>query len=114
MRLEKAQYTARAHTTCIFVLLPRFLVVLLAAAAMSLAPSTTLLAQQPVQTGTQDRSTSKSLAGEGNSVRPFRVQVAQEALIGLRQRITATHWPDQETVTDRSQGVQLAKLQALV
>ena len=31
MRLEKAQYTARAHTTCIFVLLPRFLVVLPAA-----------------------------------------------------------------------------------
>jgi pimeloyl-ACP methyl ester carboxylesterase len=114
MRLEKAQYTARAHTTCIFILLPRFLIMLLAAAAMSLAPSTTLLAQQPVQTGTQDRGTSKSLAGEGDSVRPFRVQVPQEALIDLRQRIAATRWPDQETVADRSQGVQLTVMKELV
>ena len=97
MRLEKAQYTARAHITCIFVLLPRFLVVLLAAAAMSLAPSITLIAQQPVQSGTQDRSTSKTLAGEGDSVRPFRVNVPQEALDDLRRRISATRWPDQET-----------------
>ncbi|HVG20831.1 MAG TPA: epoxide hydrolase [Blastocatellia bacterium] len=114
MRLEKAQYTARARITCIFVLLPRFLVVLLAAAAMSLAPSITLLAQQPAQTGTQTPSAAKTLAGEGNSIRPFRIKVPQKALIDLRQRIASTRWPDQETVTDRSQGVQLAKLQALV
>ena len=32
----------------------------------------------------------------------------------LRRRIAATRWPERETVSDQSQGVQLAKLQALV
>ena len=32
----------------------------------------------------------------------------------LRRRIAATRWPDRETVNDRSQGIQLAKLQELV
>jgi pimeloyl-ACP methyl ester carboxylesterase len=40
--------------------------------------------------------------------------VSEEAVIDLRRRLAATRWPDQETVTDRSQGVQLAKLQELV
>ncbi|MGA0610823.1 epoxide hydrolase family protein [Caldimonas sp. KR1-144] len=48
------------------------------------------------------------------AIRPFRVQVPQAQLTDLRQRIAATRWPDAETVPDRSQGVQLAKLQALV
>jgi epoxide hydrolase len=30
----------------------------------------------------------------------------------LRQRLTATRWPDKETVSDQSQGVPLAKLRA--
>jgi pimeloyl-ACP methyl ester carboxylesterase len=37
-----------------------------------------------------------------------------EALVDLRRRIAATRWPDRETVNDRSQGVQLAKIQELV
>jgi microsomal epoxide hydrolase len=48
------------------------------------------------------------------AVRPFHIRVPEEALIALRQRLTETRWPDQETITDRSQGVQLAKIQALV
>jgi pimeloyl-ACP methyl ester carboxylesterase len=114
MQLGKAQYTAMAHTTCIFGLLSRLLLVLLAAAAMSLASPATLLAQQFAQTGTQDRSAAKTLAGEGDSIRPFRINVLDESLVDLRQRITATRWPDRETVNDRSQGVQLAKLEELV
>jgi pimeloyl-ACP methyl ester carboxylesterase len=47
-------------------------------------------------------------------VRPFRVSVPDEELADLRRRIAATRWPDRETVTDRTQGVQLAKLQELV
>jgi pimeloyl-ACP methyl ester carboxylesterase len=46
-------------------------------------------------------------------VRPFRVEVPEEALAGLRRRIAATRWPDRETVTDRSQGAQLAKIQEI-
>jgi pimeloyl-ACP methyl ester carboxylesterase len=49
-----------------------------------------------------------------SSIRPFKVNVPQRALDDLRQRIAATRWPDRETVTDSSQGVQLAQLQALV
>jgi pimeloyl-ACP methyl ester carboxylesterase len=47
-------------------------------------------------------------------IRPFTVKVPENALVDLRQRIAATRWPDRETVADRSQGVQLEKLQALV
>ena len=49
-----------------------------------------------------------------HSIRPFKVQVPQEALDDLRQRIAATRWPDRETVDDQSQGIQLAKLKPLV
>ena len=47
------------------------------------------------------------------SVRPFRVNVPQEALDELRRRIQATRWPSKELVPDRSQGVQLATMQSL-
>jgi microsomal epoxide hydrolase len=49
-----------------------------------------------------------------DTLRPFRAQVPQAALTDLRRRLAATRWPEAETVFDRSQGVQLAKLQALV
>jgi pimeloyl-ACP methyl ester carboxylesterase len=50
----------------------------------------------------------------GDAIRPFRIAIAEEQLADLRRRIAATRWPDRETVTDRSQGTQLAKLQELV
>jgi pimeloyl-ACP methyl ester carboxylesterase len=53
-------------------------------------------------------------ASEDLSIRPFKVHVPQAALDDLRRRINATRWPDKETVTDQSQGAQLAKLQELV
>jgi pimeloyl-ACP methyl ester carboxylesterase len=53
-------------------------------------------------------------AAEDNTIRPFKVNVPEEALVDLRRRIAATRWPDKETVGDQSQGVQLAKLQELV
>ena len=45
-----------------------------------------------------------------SAIHPFRVDVAEEALADLRRRISATVWPDKETVTDDSQGVQLATM----
>ena len=48
-----------------------------------------------------------------DAVRPFRITVPQSQLDDLRRRISATRWPDKETVTDQSQGVQLATIQAL-
>ena len=47
------------------------------------------------------------------SVRPFTVNVPEEALTDLRRRIAATRWLSRELVDDRSQGVQLATLQEL-
>ena len=49
-----------------------------------------------------------------SAIRPFRVNVPQEALVDPRRRIAATRWPDQETVNDQSQGIQLAKIKPLV
>jgi len=48
-----------------------------------------------------------------SAIRPFRVNVPEETLVDLRRRLAATVWPEQETVTDDSQGVQLATIQAL-
>jgi hypothetical protein len=46
-------------------------------------------------------------------IRPFRVDMPDEAINDLRRRIAATRWPSKELVADRSQGVQLATLQEL-
>lgn len=51
---------------------------------------------------------------EADDIRPFRVDIPAAALVDLRQRLAVTRWPDPEPVDDRSQGVQLAKLQSLV
>jgi pimeloyl-ACP methyl ester carboxylesterase len=51
---------------------------------------------------------------EDDSIRPFRIEVPESALVDLRERLAATRWPDQETVTDHSQGVQLATLKEFV
>jgi pimeloyl-ACP methyl ester carboxylesterase len=49
----------------------------------------------------------------GIEIRPFHVEIPEEELAELRQRIAATRWPSKELVADRSQGVQLATLQEL-
>jgi hypothetical protein len=112
MQLEKTQHAANACNTRVFGPLSRCLVVLLAA-AMSLTLPAAVSAQQPAKTGTQTRSAAIVLAGEGDSIRPFRVHVPQEALDDLRRRLKATRWPDKETVPDQSQGAQLSKLREL-
>jgi pimeloyl-ACP methyl ester carboxylesterase len=53
-------------------------------------------------------------AAKDGSIRPFRFSVPEDDLVQLRRRIQATRWPDKETVSDRSQGVPLAKLRRLV
>ena len=53
-------------------------------------------------------------APTGDAIRPFRVNIPEEQLVDLRRRIAATRWPDQETVGDGSQGVQLAKFQEVI
>ena len=48
------------------------------------------------------------------AIRPFRINVPEQDLTDLRQRLLATRLPDRETVSDQSQGVQLATIQQLV
>jgi pimeloyl-ACP methyl ester carboxylesterase len=74
-------------------------------AASAAAGALSLLPANPAVTAEQ--------AAEDNAIRPFRVNVAEDALVNLRRRINATQWPERETVTDQSQGVQLATIQKL-
>ncbi|HMJ82421.1 MAG TPA: alpha/beta fold hydrolase [Vicinamibacterales bacterium] len=52
-------------------------------------------------------------AADKTAIRSFHVNVPEAELTELRRRINATRWPERETVTDASQGVQLATIQAL-
>ena len=54
-----------------------------------------------------------SVTAEPTANRPFRVEVPEEEIADLRHRLAATRWPSEELVGDRSQGVQLATMQAL-
>jgi pimeloyl-ACP methyl ester carboxylesterase len=66
-------------------------------------PSTTVTGAVPTPRAEADRT----------AIRPFEVRVPEEDLVSLRRRIAATRWPERETVTDVSQGVRLATMQAL-
>jgi pimeloyl-ACP methyl ester carboxylesterase len=60
-------------------------------------------ATQPTSTQAADKA----------AIRPFQMTFPESELTELRRRINATRWPERETVTDESQGVQLATTQAL-
>jgi pimeloyl-ACP methyl ester carboxylesterase len=53
-------------------------------------------------------------AAKSDEIRPFRVDIPDHELVGLRERVQATRWPDRETVADPSQGVQLTTMRELV
>src|SRR5437667_10055369 len=54
-----------------------------------------------------------SKQADKDAIRPFQANFPETELAGLRRRINATKWPERETVTDASQGVQLATMQNL-
>jgi hypothetical protein len=58
-------------------------------------------------------STSTTAVNADPAVRPFHVDIAEEAVADLRRRIAAWRPPEREPVDDQSQGVQLATMQAL-
>src|ERR1700728_1957652 len=64
---------------------------------------------QPTQPGVSSMDTDQH-----STIRSFQFTAPEEALADLRRRITATRWPDGETVNDASQGVQLATMQELI
>ncbi|MGD0116812.1 MAG: epoxide hydrolase [Candidatus Binatus sp.] len=64
-------------------------------------------------TDTSATSPGGGQTADKNAIRPFHVNFAEAELTDLRRRITATKWPERETVTDASQGVQFATMQKL-
>ena len=56
---------------------------------------------------------SATTASLDTAIRPFQIEFAEAGFDDLRRRISATRWPERETVTDDSQGVPLAMMQEL-
>jgi pimeloyl-ACP methyl ester carboxylesterase len=62
---------------------------------------------------TEDSISAASEMADQPAIRPFRVDMPDEAIADLRRRIAAARLPGKELVADRSQGVQLATIQEL-
>jgi pimeloyl-ACP methyl ester carboxylesterase len=76
--------------------------------------TTSKLKTQKERIMTQTNATQATeMAVDKTAIRPFQVNFTDEELADLRRRITATRWPEKETVTDATQGVQLATIQKL-
>ena len=58
-------------------------------------------------------STGTAAMNTDPAVRPFHVDIAEEAIADLRRRIAAWRPPEREPVDDQSQGVQLAAVRDL-
>jgi len=80
---------------------------LLAACTVTSAPSEAadLVLEQPSGGG--------AAPVDRTAIRPLTGRIPQSAIDDLRQRIRATRWPEAETVSDQTQGVQLATMKAL-
>ena len=63
--------------------------------------------------GSKETAAPAVTPGDDQAVRPFHVSFPQADLVELRRRIEATRWPEKETVSDATQGVQLATTQKL-
>jgi pimeloyl-ACP methyl ester carboxylesterase len=69
--------------------------------------------QEATMTQTSATQQGRERLADNSAIRPFHVNVSEAELTELRRRIKATKWPERETVTDQTQGVQLATTQAL-
>jgi hypothetical protein len=58
-------------------------------------------------------NTGTAVTNADAAIRPFHVEIADEAIADLRRRIAAWRPPEREPVDDQSQGVQLATVHAL-
>ncbi len=95
---------------------PRFCVTVamtIAAAFFVMFGSANTQSTQITPAGATPIPTKMGAAVEDDSIRTFHIHVSEEALADLRKRIAATRWPDKETVTDASQGVQLKTMREL-
>ena len=108
MALEKAQHNwrmFRAATVLTIACSPLFVAVSSYAQAADKKETTMAKTDTPHLDAVLPAATAE--------IRPFHVNVPEEQLADLRQRIAATQWPDRETVNDATQGVQLTTMQKL-
>jgi pimeloyl-ACP methyl ester carboxylesterase len=54
-----------------------------------------------------------TMTQNNTAIRPFKVNIPEEEITELKRRIKTTKWPEKETVSDQSQGVQLGTIQEL-
>jgi len=85
----------------------------LAAAQLGVFGSADAQASEATRAGATPLPVKTAAAPDDDSIRPFHISVPQAELVDLRRRITATRWPDKETVTDDTQGVQFATMHKL-
>jgi pimeloyl-ACP methyl ester carboxylesterase len=80
----------------------------------SLLAITVIVCLFVMQVKLSDAQTGASPGPASNeAIRPFKFHASQADLDDLHHRILVTKWPEKETVTDATQGVQLATIQAL-
>src|SRR5215213_269638 len=89
---------------------PLFVVLL---AAMISTATVTVFAQHKETNSMNQLSTAAATKTAADAIRPFHIKFPEAALVDLRRRIVATQWPERETVSDATQGVQLATMQKL-
>jgi pimeloyl-ACP methyl ester carboxylesterase len=65
-------------------------------------------------TSQKPSTTAAGATAASTTVHPFQIDVPEADVDELRRRVQATRWPDRETVSDQSQGAQLAKIEELV
>ena len=75
--------------------------ILAASALMSAAAASSLIPMQA------------HAATANEDIRLFQINIPNEQLVDLHQRIAATRWPEQETVADDSQGLPLSAMQEI-
>ena len=107
-RLQRAPAAARL----LVVVLP-----MLSSCARNATPndpgSASKIEKEPAKTELAASVTNPAPKVATEAVRPFRISFPDGELMDLRRRVSTTRWPDQETVRDRSQGVQLSTMQEL-
>src|SRR5688572_12921508 len=109
LQIENSTTNTRMKTKEQFEVTPRAgarrnLATRTAVASLALAATIPVVAGDNSTPGTREDRT---------AIRPFRVTVAEADLADLRNRIKATKWPERETVSDASQGVQLGTMQKI-
>src|SRR5262249_29002985 len=97
MSLQHDQSAVRSHTGGSMKTAFAFVVIAIVIGSLSVA----------------NRSGAASESQDSTAIRPFHFKAPQAALDDLKKRVQATRWPEKETVSDQSQGVQLATMKAL-